>query len=278
MEGGIRAITADRVSDLRDALGRGEFVMAYQPIVDAHSRRLVALEVLVRRRRGRVVELPAEFLGDIELGGLQHHLAARVFMTGLSDLRRLRAGGLVAPDVRLHVNVSAAQLDDPARIDEVESCARRLGLPHEALTVELTESCALHDPGLAAVMLGRCREKGVPVALDDVGAGYASLALLRTIPVDELKIDGSFVVDVAHSATCQAIVAGIVEITRRLGLVSTAEGVETPEQDRVLRELGVDRLQGHLHGRPMAYDELRAHLVAMADTGPGREPARAVRR
>lgn len=250
------ACTADRRDELVNALDRREFVPYYQPIYDRETRRLVAIEALARWRRDGEVLGPDRFLADIEAHRLHHQLGARMLLAGMRDLQRLQRGGTVGRDVRVHVNVSAVQLDAYRRVNEVERCAIAHGLQMGSLTVELTETSLLHDPALARAMLTTCRDRGVPIALDDVGAGYSSLTMLRTLPVDEIKIDRSFVADVDTDRVSQAIVAGLAEIGHRLGVTVTAEGVERIEQDRMLGDLGVDRVQGYLYARPMSLDDL----------------------
>lgn len=252
----------DRRAVLQRALRDREFVPHYQPILDARTHRIVAIEALARWNRPSGVVGPDLFLADIERHALHHQLGARMLLAGMRDVQRLRTAQLVDSDTRVHVNVSAVQLDGFHWVAELEECASERGYQLDSLTIELTETSLLQDPALAAMMLGRCRERGVPIALDDMGAGYSSLALLRTVPIDEIKIDRSFVSAVETDVACQAIIAGLVEVGRRLGITVTAEGVERSEQDRVLRDLGVDRVQGFLYATPMRFDDVAAFLAS----------------
>lgn len=252
---------SDRRNVLEQALRDRQFTPYYQPIHRARDGALVAVEALARWRTGGGVVGPADFLTDIEALDLHHHLAARMLMASLRDLKLMHDDGLVGRDVRVHVNVSPHQLDSFDRIDEVEYCARQHGFPVDVLAVELTETGVLADRLLARSMLAECRERGVPVVLDDLGAGHSSLALLQTMPFDGVKIDRSFVHGVADDRAARAVVGGLVRIAHDLGATVTAEGVERPDDHNVLCELGVDQLQGYLYARPVPVDELRRMLA-----------------
>ena len=237
------------VADLRAALDEQTVALAYQPLVDAGSGRPVGVEALARWThpvRGTIG--PDVFVPLAEESGLIDALGAFVITEACRQIAVWDAElGLRAPRV-VHVNVSALQLDEhlPAL---VERTVREHGVGIERICVELTESALMRDPVGAPQVLERLRQLGVSIAIDDFGTGYSSLAHLRQLPVDCLKIDRSFVSELAdgHPEITRAVVA----LAAGLGLSSVAEGVETEEQAQVLRELGVTHLQGYGVARPM---------------------------
>ncbi|SCX55550.1 diguanylate cyclase/phosphodiesterase with PAS/PAC sensor(s) [Klenkia marina] len=252
LDQGARGRARDKlqlVADLRAALDDGAVALAYQPLVDAGSGRPVGVEALARWThpvRGAIG--PDVFVPLAEESGLIDALGAFVVEEACRQIARWDAElGLLAPRV-VHVNVSALQLDEHLP-ELVARTAREHGVGIERICVELTESALMRDPDGAPHVLERLRGLGVSIAIDDFGTGYSSLALLRQLPVDCLKIDRSFVSELAegHPEITRAVAA----LAAGLGLSSVAEGVETEDQARVLRELGVTHLQGYGVARPM---------------------------
>src|SRR5882724_8430226 len=170
-----------------------------------------------------------------------------------------RHGGL---DVELAVNLSAPEILDPELGDEILETLRAHRVESNSLLLEITESAVMRDPQLAARHMQLLRIAGVRFAIDDFGTGHSSLSQLRMLPVDELKIDRSFVMDAAHaSADAATIITSTIELAHSMGLRVVAEGVEEPEAWNLLRRLGCDYAQGYLISRPLPADEVRAFVV-----------------
>ncbi|CAH2602913.1 EAL domain-containing protein [Rhodovastum atsumiense] len=242
-------------ADLRGALGRGEFELHYQPIVSLTTPPEVCFEALLRwRRPGRDLVPPGSFISVLEETGLIAPVGAWALRTACAD-----AAGWPA-SVRVAVNVSPAQFRSGTLVAEVEAALAESRLPAARLDLEITEAAILTDDAAILATLHRLRASGIRVALDDFGTGYSSLSYLRHFPLDKLKIDRSFVVGLDSSHASASIVRAIVTLARSLGLVSIAEGVETPEQLHHLRRLGCDEIQGHLFAAPRPNEEVPAML------------------
>ncbi len=237
------------VAELRDAIERREITLYYQPIFHAGSREAVAVESLARwqhSQRGTIS--PVTFIALAEESGLINALGQLVLdetcrqMAEWDDLL-----GAAAP-ARANVNVSALQLDETLPV-QVSAALRRHGLSPERLSVEITESALMKDPESAREVLLQLRNLGVKLAIDDFGTGYSSLAYLRRLPVDCLKVDRSFVAELAagHAEIATAVIA----LAGNLNLCTVAEGVETEEQVQALSDLGATYLQGFSLARPM---------------------------
>jgi EAL domain-containing protein (putative c-di-GMP-specific phosphodiesterase class I) len=180
-------------------------------------------------------------------------LGAWVLRTAMAQAAAWRARG---HRVQMSVNISARQLVDPVLLQVVTDALARYDVPAAQLVLEITETALMVDPLTAGTTLQALRDLGATVAVDDFGTGYASLSYLRRFPVQELKIDRSFVAAMSRDDGDRAIVAGCVQLARALGLTSVAEGVETQEQRDALLELGCDLAQGYLFSRPLPAHEL----------------------
>ncbi|MDD3518121.1 MAG: EAL domain-containing protein [Chromatiales bacterium] len=239
---------------LRLALERGEFALHYQPQVALDGGRIIGAEALLRWHdpdTGLVP--PGRFIGIAEDSGLIVPIGAWVLTEACRQNRAWRDAGL--PPIPLAVNLSALQF---RRDDLVESVTRALddsGLEADGLELELTESILIHDQTRALETLQRLKQLGIGLAIDDFGTGYSSLAYLRRFAVDKLKIDQSFVRDIATDPDDAAIVRAVIQLGRSLGLRTVAEGVETAEQAAFLRREGCDEAQGYHFGRPLPVDE-----------------------
>jgi diguanylate cyclase (GGDEF)-like protein len=249
----------ERESELREALADQQFEAWFQPLVDPRTRRIVGAEALARWRRPD---------GDIVAPGLFLPLMAEVGLTTELDsevarqARAWRRG--IAPYVgdgfRVFTNVSAGRLPLEAIIELHVDAAERDGTPLAWVGLEITEQAVVADPAAASQALHIARDKGLAVVLDDVGTGYSSLSLIRTLPVDGLKIDGTFVHGMLNDSTDAAVVASVAALGRRLGLHVTAEGVETDSQLAAVTAEGVSSAQGYLFSRPVEGEELRGWL------------------
>ncbi len=241
---------------LRDAIDNDRLQLAFQPVVCARTGRTLSFEALTRWRdaeRGWVS--PAEFIPVAEESGSIVALGRWVLDNACRAAASWPSPEPGVPGPSVAVNVSAAQILAGDFVPDLQEALRRSGLPPQRLQLELTESFFAQDPDRLMGLLGSVRRLGVRVAIDDFGAGYSSLALLRRLPVDILKIDRSFIEDATPASA--TFLEAIQAIARSLGLQVTAEGVETEAQRTMLRALGIDLLQGYLIARPMPDHEAR---------------------
>jgi diguanylate cyclase (GGDEF)-like protein len=253
--------------DLRRALAAGEFELHYQPLVDLRSSGIVAFEALLRWRhpeRGMVP--PAEFVPLAEEIGLIVPLGEWVLHRACADAAGWPGQAKVA------VNLSAVQFKGDALVPAVVAALAASGLPACRLELEITEGVLLNDGETTLATLRELRASGVRIAMDDFGTGYSSLGYLRTFPFDKIKIDRSFVADLGTSADCEAIVRAVTGLGGSLGIVTTAEGVETAAQMERLRAEGCDQVQGYYFGRPVPAGQVAALLRGNTAAGrPGQQ-------
>jgi len=239
--------------DLRRALERDEFVVHYQPQVELATGRFVGAEALVRWNHPRLgLVPPAEFIPLAETTGLIVPVGEWVLRTAVrrcGDWQRLGFGPL-----RVAVNLSPRQFQQPGLVETVRGSLLEAGLDPRSLELEVTESSVVSNREAAVATLREMRAIGVSVAIDDFGTGQSSLSYLKHLPVDTLKIDRSFVRDLAADANDEAIVGAVVKLGHSLGLSVKAEGVEDESQSRLLGALGCDEAQGYLFGRPLPTD------------------------
>jgi diguanylate cyclase (GGDEF)-like protein/PAS domain S-box-containing protein len=250
-------------NELRQAVADEALEVHYQPIVELTSGRVVGIEALARWPHGsRGWVPPAVFVPLAEDGGFVSALDRWVLSRACQDAATLRARGVLAGDARLSVNISARGIADPGLIDVVRRAAGQARLPLYALELEVTETGLMTDPPMAHDVLTSLRELGVGVALDDFGTGYSSLTNVRQLPVTTLKIDRSFVQNIASRPDDLAIAASVVELAKAIGLRTVAEGVETAEQLALLQRLGCLTGQGHFWSRARSRDDLATLLKA----------------
>ncbi len=243
----------DLKDELARAIERGEIVVEYQPIVDLDTGRVSAAEALARWEhpvRGRIG--PGEFIPLAEEAGLIGAIGRHVLEETCRQARRWEAVAPGDPPLRLHVNVSAAELRDPNLIAGMRALLEETGVPPGSLTLEITETELLDDASAGAARLGELRALGIRIALDDFGTGYSSLSYLHSLPLDSLKIAKPFVDGLGGDGRDASFIGVIVELARKLGLDVIAEGIETPAQLAALRDLEVELGQGFLVGRPAA--------------------------
>ena len=250
----------DLLGDLRRAVDGGEIVLHYQPKVDLVTGEVVGVEALARwQHASRGLLPPSEFIPLLERTNLSRQFTAYVVNEALAQVRRWQDAGLRMP---VSVNVPTRCLLDPRLADGVASALREHGVSGELLCVEITENTMMADPERAIGTLHRLRALGVLVSVDDFGTGHSSLAYLRTLPVDELKIDRMFVTGLSRDgAQGTALVRAAIDLAHGLGLTVVAEGVEDLDVARSLRALGCDRAQGYHYARPLPTVELLTWLV-----------------
>ncbi|QJD92634.1 EAL domain-containing protein [Duganella dendranthematis] len=253
----------DLAHGLQLALERNELAPRFQPIVDAGSGRIVGAELLLRwfPQQGEVS--PVEFIPIAEASGAIIPIGAWVFRQAcLAERDWHRRWGAAAPYVS--VNVSVRQLDDPALADVFAAILAETGADPRRLLVEITESMLMADIDAKLRVLARFADMGLRLAMDDFGTGYSSLGQLARLPVDVLKIDRSFIKDIAESGESRAVVEAVVGLGRALGLKLVAEGVETAAQQLELCGYGCDLIQGYYFYRPMPAGELVAAFERQA--------------
>lgn len=259
---------ADRHWRLRQALEgaaqRGQLWLAYQPVVDLPSRRVRAVEALLRWTHPEYGAIsPQELIELAEFSGRTQELSRWVFDEALGTLAAWRTAHPDA-DLRLHVNVSATQLDDAELVASLAEQLQRRGLPSGALTVELTEEAVMLRPYAVGSRLHALRALGVRVALDDFGVGVSSLQRLGELPLDDVKIDKSFVNALDRHGRAAPLLDGIVNLLRTLELTVVAEGVESETQARWLADRKVPLGQGLLFDEPLSEAEMDRRLSPQA--------------
>lgn len=235
-------------SELDEAIGQGQLIVQYQPVYDLTTHALTDLEALVRWEhptRGRLG--PGEFIQLAEETGLIRRLGSFVLDRALQDLAAVSSH--LNDEVGINVNVSPQQLGKEL-LAEVPEVLARSGIAPDRLSLEITESTLMDPTGGMIDVLQQLRRSGVKIAIDDFGTGYSSLAYLRQLPIDRLKIDRSFVRELDHGASDEALVATIVELARILDLDTVAEGIESPCQAELLAQLGCVHGQGFYLARP----------------------------
>jgi diguanylate cyclase (GGDEF)-like protein/PAS domain S-box-containing protein len=246
-------------NSLRRAVERSEFILQYQPIVSLADGALVGFESLVRwdhPTRGRVA--PGEFIHLAEETGLIYGIGR---WTLEEACRRLAEWNVPAErDLSVSVNLSGRQFSQPDLIEQIEAALRSNRLEPRRLKLEITESVIMENPEAAAALLSRLRRLGTRVSIDDFGTGYSSLSYLLRFPADTLKIDRSFVAALGQGGRNEDIVRAIITLGHSLEMDVIAEGVETPEQQRVLQQLGCGFGQGFLFSHPLEAAAARALL------------------
>ncbi len=241
-------------SELRDAIQSGQMVLHYQPKIDHQNCSVIGLEALVRwRHPQRGLLAPEVFIPLAEEAGLIRQLTHWVLETALSRLVMLQEKG---HSLTMGVNLSARSLHDLKIPELVASTLRSTGVEPSRLILEITESAVMSNPADALTILRKLDSMGITLAIDDFGTGYSSLAHLRQLPVDEIKIDKSFVIEMEENENDAVIVRSIIDLAHNLGLKVVAEGVDTKDAWDTLTILGCDHSQGYYLCRPLPWDEL----------------------
>ena len=246
-------------TDLRLALERGEFFLVYQPQIDMISGRISGLEALIRWQHPTMGLIPPDkFISIAESNGLILPIGEWVLRTACAQARRWQDEGL--PDLPVAVNVSAVQFRQENFRATIRRVLQETGLLPQYLELELTETLLLSNADVTLCVLQELKEMGVNLAIDDFGTGYSSLSYLRHFSVDKLKIDQSFVRDIAVNQDDAAITTAIINMAKSLQLRVIAEGVETAHQMLFLREHGCDEMQGHYFSKSLTAEEAASVL------------------
>ncbi|THF69176.1 EAL domain-containing protein, partial [Deinococcus sp. Arct2-2] len=234
---------------LRTALALNQFEVYYQPLVRLDDQWLIGVEALLRWYHPRLGRIPPhQFIPVAEETGLILEIGEWVLRTAcLQGVRWLQEG---FPPVRIAVNVSAVQFENPDFEETVARCLETTGFPAGLLELELTERVVMSTPETSAVQMKRLRALGLSIAIDDFGTGYSSLSYLARLPINILKVDRSFVTGLSETSANYLIVKAIMGLAEGLQLLTVAEGIETRAELDLLRDLGCHRGQGYLFARP----------------------------
>lgn len=238
--------------DLRRALEKHQFEAYYQPIVRVADGRLMGFEALVRwNHPEQGLISPAEFIPLAEENGLIVHIGRWMLREACTQMRAWQRAFPRRPALTVSVNLSARQLLHPDILPEIRRTLRETGLSARHLKLEITESAMMEDAERAIELLEVLKRTRLQLMLDDFGTGYSSLSYLHRLPIDALKVDRSFVMHMHERIEDRSFVETIVNLAQKLGRSVVCEGVELPEQEALLRELGVEFAQGYLYSRPV---------------------------
>lgn len=248
---------------LRASLDAGHFSLVYQPKLDLRTGRIFGVEALVRwDHPDRRHVSPARFIPLAEESGMIVQLGEWVLRTACAQNQVWRDAGL--PPVIVSVNVSARQFEEQHLVDRVAEALRHTELPPDGLEIEVTESVIMRDMQQAVDCMGKLKAMGISLSVDDFGTGYSSLSALKSFPISTLKIDKSFVSDLATNPDDRAIAMAVISLGHKLNLRVIAEGVETEQQFHFLRDNDCDEMQGNLFSHPVGPDEFADMLAREA--------------
>ena len=252
--------------DLRQASLKNELEVFYQPLIDVDSKEVTAVEALIRwRHPTRGLVSPIDFIPMAEETGLIIPIGEWVLRTACKQV-------LEWPNLRVAVNLSPIQFRNRDLVQTVKQVLAETGLAPERLELEITESILINDTQAALVILSALKEIGVNIAMDDFGTGYSSLGYLNSFPFDKIKIDRSFISTISDTDKSTAIVKSVISLGRSLSMITTAEGVETSEQSRFLRQEGCTEVQGYFFGRPVPASELSTFLASWKGFDDAKQP------
>ncbi len=249
--------------DLRQAVAQEQLAVHYQPLIDMASGEITSCEALVRWTHAELGQIsPADFVPLAEEIGL-------IIPIGAFVLRRACRDAMGWPShLKVAVNLSPVQFSNTQLVESVVAALAESGLPARRLELEVTETVMLQRTEQVLGVLHALRNLGVSIAMDDFGTGYSSLSYLRSFPFDKVKIDRSFITELGQSADCAAIVGAVTDMCQRLGMATTAEGVETDEQLRMLATLRCNQAQGYLFSRPVSSGEIGAVFASFGREVP----------
>lgn len=264
------------MNDLTSAIPNGELRVHYQPKIAFGTQHVIGFEALARWQHPRQGLLsPARFMPLAEVSEIIHPFTEEILRLALDQQRRWRDEG---HPFSVAVNLSARNLVDDRVIDTVERLLQAYGTPPQMLELEITETTLMTDPEGAARRLRRVAELGVRISIDDFGTGYSSLGYLRNLPIDTLKIDRSFIQELAHHAADATIVRSIISLAHNLGLSVVAEGIEDTHTQEILAAIGCDQAQGYHFSPPLPGEEVAAWLSRWTTSIASMSPGHALRR
>ena len=251
-------------ANLRRALQNEELYLHYQPQIDLRSGRIVGVEALVRWNCREMGQLsPSEFIPVAEESGIIVELGRWVLQSACRQAASWCKAGLLDSLEHVAVNLSACQARDPGLMDDIRAILHETQLPHGLLELEITEGVLMDNIHANVELMRRLQDTGIHLSIDDFGTGYSSMSYLKRLPIDQLKIDRSFVHDLPGEG--EAIVTAIIAMAHSLHLKVVAEGVETLQQVEFLRKAGCDNVQGFFFARPMTAAQLTALLLERRD-------------
>ena len=260
------------LSDFRRGLNRDEIELLYQPQIRSNDGSVRGFEALVRWRRDGKLHTPDTFLPVVEGTALMTDLSDRVIELATAQLAAWRRGG---HRPRVSINLSAQDLEDDTLAERIKAALTRHQLPSDQLTIEVTETAILNDTECAQHLLTEISALGVQIAVDDFGTGHSSISRLHQFPIDEVKIDRSFVTPT--DAQTRTYLKAIIRFTQALGLRVVAEGIEEEETLTFLRDLACDIAQGYHIGRPLPAGQIQdwlSHNTPLNATTPNPTPTR----
>ncbi|KAB8056531.1 EAL domain-containing protein [Janthinobacterium sp. FT14W] len=251
-------------ANLRRALQNEELYLHYQPQIDLRSGRIVGVEALIRWHCREMGQLsPSEFIPVAEESGIIADLGRWVLQSACRQAAAWCKAGLLDSLEHVAVNLSACQARDPGLMDDIHAILHETQLPHGLLELEITEGVLMDNVHANVELMRRLQDTGIHLSIDDFGTGYSSMSYLKRLPIDQLKIDRSFVHDLPGEG--EAIVTAIIAMAHSLHLKVVAEGVETLQQVEFLRKAGCDNAQGFFFARPMTAAQLTALLLERRD-------------
>ena len=245
--------------NIRDAIDKNEFVLYYQPQIDAKENKLIGMEALIRWKTadGKFIS-PAEFIPVAEDYGLIGKIGRYVFAEAATQITKWYAKGYNPG--RVAINLSTIELQQEDFVKNLKSQISSINCKPQWLELEITEGYTMKHPDEAIKMLNDIKDLGINLSIDDFGTGYSSLSYLKKLPIHKLKIDQSFVSELPGSTNDEAIVESIISLANTMGFKVIAEGVETREQQEFLIKKGCDNIQGYYHSRPLPADEMEEFI------------------
>jgi EAL domain-containing protein (putative c-di-GMP-specific phosphodiesterase class I) len=260
----IKTQTVERLmleTSLRRAVERSELVLHYQPKRNLNRGDISGVEALLRWQHPDLGLLrPNRFIPLAEETGLIVPIGKWVLETACAQNMSWQRQGL--PPIRIAVNLSPRQFADPRLVADIRAALEKSAMPPELLELEITETMVMQHPERTMQILGSIKQLGITLSIDDFGTGYSSMSLVKRLPIDALKIDRAFVREIASDPDDKAIAEAIIALAHALDLTVVAEGVETAEQEAVLRAQNCDEIQGYLVCQPVPAEEFAAFLAS----------------
>ncbi|MEP6827548.1 MAG: EAL domain-containing protein, partial [Aestuariivirga sp.] len=254
--------------DLRHALAHSELVLDYQPQLDLRSGKMFAVEALLRWKHPTLGLIPpAKFIPMAEASGQIVPIGDWVLRTACKQNKAWQDAGL--PPINICVNVSARQFNEKNWVNHIKAALHDSGLAPHHLELEITESLIMQDADQAVIKMQQIQQLGVQIAIDDFGTGYSSLSALKTFPVARLKIDKSFIDQIPNNERDNSVASAVITLGQKLNMRVIAEGVETDEQIKFLRENNCDEIQGYRYSKPVSaetIEQLLKHAEAAASS------------